>query len=74
MPQVKGRDLQEPVASIGFTGRGVLLRIDDNRRPEFWLAIELSTDELRRLIDQWESWMMTETQEWPALPTEERAG
>lgn len=74
MPNVKGRDLTSPVVSTGFTARGVVIRIDDNDHPAFWLAVEFSIANLRKMIDQWEAWMMNQTEEWSALPTEEQAG
>lgn len=56
MPVVKGRGRKEPVVSTGFTGRGILFRIDDNAEPAFWLAIEFTPLELEQLLDQRIRW------------------
>ena len=74
MPLVEGRGRKEPCVSTGFTGRGVLIRIDDNAVPEFWLAVEFTIDELRQMIDQFEAWQMRDSSDfkvpddWPHGP------
>jgi hypothetical protein len=56
VPHAKGRELPAPVVSVGFTGEGIVFRIDDNERPEFWLALECSAGEMMELLVQWQSW------------------
>jgi hypothetical protein len=56
MPHVEGRGRKQPVVTHGFTGRGILIRVDDNAAPEFWLAIEYTPEELQKLLEQWREW------------------
>ncbi len=56
MPDVKGRELKSPVVSVGFTGDGIVFRIDDNEQPEFWLALGVSAGEMMELLVQWQVW------------------
>lgn len=59
----RGRDMREAQVSVSACpGEGaVTLRVDDGARPEFWLELTLSADDLRRLLD------LAVAQEAPAL-------
>ena len=65
MPTVKGRGRKKPVVSTGFFGRGVVIRVDDDARPEFWLTIEFTLEELRALIAQREEWVSIQDHDGP---------
>lgn len=56
MPEVKGRCLKAPVVSTGFYGEGIVFRVDDDRDPEFWLSLNLTSGELMELLVQWQLW------------------
>jgi hypothetical protein len=44
--KVEGRQLVAPVTAVITTAEGVSLRIDDERRPEFWLSVFIPADTL----------------------------
>lgn len=41
--RVTGRMIQDPVVSVTETEAGPVIRIDDNRNPEFWVLVEVPT-------------------------------
>lgn len=59
----RGRNMREAQVSVfACPGEGaVTLRVDDLARPEFWLELTLSADDLRRLL------ALAVVQEAPAL-------
>lgn len=46
---VSGRLLIDPTTQITTRATGLVLRIDDDARPEFWLTVSIDADTLANL-------------------------
>lgn len=46
MAEVKGRLIRKPVVQIKPSADGVLIRVDDDANPEFWLEVRLTEVEV----------------------------
>jgi hypothetical protein len=50
---VHGRDLKQPTATLTVYQDGVAsIRVDDDARPEFWLTVELTREQLTWALQQ----------------------
>lgn len=57
MPRVEGRGIREPTVAEVFVGQDLLLRIDDDTRPEFWLTMALGPEELGAMVRRYREWL-----------------